>query len=215
MKNKFLVSILLFASILMMFPYRINASTYYDGHETLNFKEALAAEGIELANKDYAETDDQAIIYLFRGQGCGFCRSFLNFLNSISKEYGKYFKVVSFEVWNDSANNELMNEVATFTGEPAEGVPYIVIGDKVFGGYISDFDEDIKNQIMAQYDDDSYDVFKELKKSKGLSLSIDPVIAWNFVFVAIGTTVVVLVMKKNNEKVIEAINNKKTFGKGK
>jgi thiol-disulfide isomerase/thioredoxin len=215
MKKKLLVSLLFLVSLLMILPFKASAKTYYDDYKTLNLKEALEAEDIELLNTKYEETDDQAIIYLFRGQGCGYCRSFLSFLNSISEEYGKYFRLVSFEVWNDEANSALMQEVATLTGEAAGGVPYIIIGDQVFPGYISDWDEDIKSAIKAQYDDNSYDVFKELKKSKGVSLNIDPVIIWNFIFVTIGTVIICIMMKKNNEKVLTALENKRSYGKGK
>ncbi len=216
MKNKLLVIVLLFVSLLMVLPLNAFADLYYEGHNTLNLKEALEAEGLELENTSYTETDDQAIVYLFRGQGCGYCKAFLTFLNSISKQYGDKFKLVSFEVWYDESNNNLMNEVSEFTGEEAGGVPYIVIGKKVFPGYDSAWNEDIIKAITDLYDNQNYDVFKELSKSKSsLNIEIDPVIAWNFVFVAVATGVILFVMKKNNDKVLYAIDNKRTYGKGK
>ena len=119
------------------------------------------ASGID----DYKENDKQAVIYMFRGQGCGFCRAFLTFLKSITEEYGDYFKLVSYEVWNDEKNVELWDKVASVTGEEAGGVPYIVIGKKVFAGYATDgsYDDDIKKAIMDQYNNPSYDVVKETK----------------------------------------------------
>ena len=45
----------------------------------------------------YKENDKQAVIYMFRGQGCGYCRAFLSFLASIVDDYGEYFKLVSFD----------------------------------------------------------------------------------------------------------------------
>lgn len=216
MKNKLLVIVLLFVSLLMVLPLNAFADLYYEGNNTLNLKEALEAEGLELENTSYTETDDQAIVYLFRGQGCGYCKAFLTFLNSISKQYGDKFKLVSFEVWYDESNNNLMNEVSEFTGEEAGGVPYIVIGEKVFPGYDSAWNEDIIKAITDLYDNQNYDVFKELSKSKSsLNIEIDPVIAWNFVFVAVATGVILFVMKKNNDKVLYAIDNKRTYGKGK
>ena len=95
MKKKILTFLVTLGVILL--PLTANASLI-DEYEHKNFKDTLAAESIELKNKDYKETDDQITIYMFRGQGCAYCRSFLEFLNSISNEYGKYFKLVSFEV---------------------------------------------------------------------------------------------------------------------
>lgn len=138
--------------------------------KSLNLKEALQEEQIELdkAFENYKETDDQAIIYLFRGNGCGFCRAFLTFLNSIVGEYGKYFKVISYEVWYDQENNALLDSVSKYLDNPAQGVPYIVIGDKVFAGYAESYDDEIKSTIKALYDtkkDDRYDVMREMEEN--------------------------------------------------
>ena len=181
---------------------------YYDGYNHMNFKEVLEAEEFEPENKDYKETDDQAIIYLFRGQGCGFCRKFISFLNSISTEYGKYFKVISFEVWNDAANGDLMSKMPLVTEVEARGVPYIIIGDKVFDGYAESYDEAIKEQIMKQYKDPSYDVFKELKKteSKFEGFSNTAVIIFVFAFVMFGTIICVVNSNKNKHEIMNALN---------
>ena len=138
--------------------------------KSLNLKEALQEEKIELdkAFDDYKENDDQAIVYLFRGNGCGYCRAFLTFLNSIVGDYGKYFKVVSYEVWYNEENAALLDTVSKYLNNPAQGVPYIVIGDKVFAGYAESYNEDIKSAIKTLYDtkkDDRYDVFKEIEEN--------------------------------------------------
>ena len=159
MKKKILLFV---AMCLLVLPITTKAISI-DKYKTLNLKEALKEEEIDEAFKSYKETDKQATIYLFRGKGCGYCRAFLTFLNSIVDDYGKYFKVVSFEVWNDADNSALLNSVATFMNEPAGGVPYIIIGDKVFGGYAESYDEDIKKAIKDLYDSkDRYDVFAKM-----------------------------------------------------
>ena len=135
---------------------------------TLNLREALADEEIEETFKNYKETNDQITIYLFRGKGCGYCRAFLTFLNSITEEYGKYFKLVSYEVWNNQENANLMTEVANYLEQPAGGVPYIIIGDKVFAGYTSSYDDGIKQAITDLYNTSKkkrYDVFEQMKKN--------------------------------------------------
>ena len=208
MKNKLVLLLLVIA----LLPIKVFAKSMVDDYNTMNFKETLEAEGFTLENKDYKETDDQAIIYMFRGQGCGYCRAFLEFMNSISKDYGKYFKMVSFEVWNDSKNSELLNKVPLVTNQSAGGVPYIIIGEKVFGGYSSSYDEDIKKAIMAQYDDDSYDVMEKLDdmlngNNSGSSFAT---IFWTAFFVIAGTVAVIVVNNKNTNKIIAALGKKET-----
>ena len=162
MKKLILVFILVLGLAL---PLSAKAAT-----KSLNLKEALQEEQIELSDafETYKETDDQAIIYLFRGNGCGYCRAFLTFLNNIVGEYGKYFKVISYEVWYDQENNALLESVSKYLENPAQGVPYIVIGDKVFAGYAESYDNDIKSTIKALYDtnvSNRYDVMKEMEEN--------------------------------------------------
>ena len=208
MKKKLILLLLVVA----LLPLRVFAKSFIDDYKTLNFVDTLKAEEIELENKDYKETDDQAIIYMFRGQGCGYCRAFLNFLNSISKEYGKYFKLVSFEVWNDSTNSALLNKVPLVTNEAAGGVPYIVIGEKVFGGYASAYDEDIKAAIMAQYKDPSYDLMEKLDERLNGNTSSGTtsfaVVFWNAAFVVLAAVAIIVVNNQNTKKIIEAVGKK-------
>ena len=199
--------------MLALLPLSTYAKKYYDDYKTMGFKETLASEKIEIADTTYSddkEDDKVAVIYLFRGQGCKFCRAFLEYLNSISKDYGKYFKVVSFEVWYDSKNNELFNKVAALNGADLTklGVPYYVIGNEVFSGYREDYNENIKKAIMNQYQNHDGDVFEKLEKSekpKSETSSI-AMIFWIFLFVAFGTFVSCMVSAKNTEKVMKKLN---------
>lgn len=202
MKNKFLSIVSLF--LLLLMPLQISASTDY---EAKNLKETLAAEEIELAYPDYKETDDQITIYMFRGNTCGYCKAFLTFLNSITEEYGKYFKLESYEVWSNQKNGELMQEVGEFLGEQAGGVPFIIIGDKVFPGYNEVYDEDIKAAIKDLYDSNNrYDVFKEMKKAK-LMEKINSILSKVIPVVSvIGLVVVSIYVNKNNKLLTARIN---------
>ena len=49
----------------LIIPFKANAASL-EKFKTLGLTEALKEEGIELKNKDYKETKDQAIIYMFR-----------------------------------------------------------------------------------------------------------------------------------------------------
>ena len=182
-------------------------------YETMGLKETLASEEMELSNADYKETDNQVTIYLFRGLGCGFCRNFLTFLNSISKEYGEKFKLVSFETWNDNNNSELLGAISNFIGEPAEGVPYVIIGDQVFPGYTSSYDDGIKEAIDTLYATEvskRYDVFeayndKLVEDAKAEKSAAAKPIIWNFIFITIATIVIVCRVNKAKNEVVDAV----------
>ena len=209
MKKKIAIIALMLLSIII--PVKAFAKEQY---KTLNLEETLAEEGIEKKFTDYKETDDQVIIYLFRGKGCAYCRKFLEFLNGITDEYGKYFKLVSFESWYNEENSNLLGEISTFMGEQASGVPYIIIGDKVFGGYTESYDESIKNAIKTLYDSkDRYDVFEEYEYSKKWDKILNPsnftVIIWTICLVAVSTVVIVLTNRANTKKIVVAIENNK------
>ena len=172
MKKNLLYLLLVFA--IMIIPFGVNAGTTKilgEEYETKNFIETLDDEGLEKQFTNYEEGNDKINIYLFRGKGCGFCRAFLTFMDSITEEYGKYFNMVSFEVWNNENNWYLFNRVSYFKdNEIAQGVPYIIIGDKVFGGYSNTYDEDIKKAITDLYNTpkkERYDILAEVE-DKGL-----------------------------------------------
>ena len=209
MKKKIAIIALMLLSIII--PVKAFAKEQY---KTLNLKETLAEEGIEEKFSNYKETDDQITIYMFRGKGCAYCRKFLEFLNGITDEYGKYFKLVSFESWYNEENSNLLGEISTFMGEQASGVPYIIIGDKVFGGYTESYDESIKNAIKTLYDSkDRYDVFEEYEYSKKWDKILNPsnftVIIWTICLVAVSTVVIVLTNRANTKKIVVAIENNK------
>ena len=118
-------------------------------------------------------------------------------MNSITSEYGKYFNMVTYEVWNDSANAQLMEEVSNYLDNPAGGVPYIIIGDKVFAGYSTEYDESIKDAITTLYKTKKkarYDVFTEMKKHpKKTTKTIDGnnIIIWNIAFISFAAIILI------------------------
>ncbi len=180
---------------LVLLPISVRASEKYN---TLDFEATLADEELEHEYKEYKPNNDAITIYLFRGKGCGYCRAFLSFLNSITDEYGKYFVLESYEVWNDQANSTLLGEVSTYMGEEAGGVPYIVIGDKVFAGYAEQYDDGIKEAITTLYEtkkNKRYDVFTQMKKNpkknaSGSGVSSNSVIIWSLVFTVFSLIIV-------------------------
>ena len=169
--KKILTVLLVMVMVLPTFVFA-KSNKYIEKYKTMNFKETLKDESITLENKTYKENDKQITIYLFRGKGCPHCEDFLNFLNSISPEYGKYFKLVSFEVWYDKTNSELMSNVGKFLDKDIAGVPFIIIGDKTYAGYAETYDEDIKkaisNGFLIKVQEKDHCIFEtEIDKEKG------------------------------------------------
>ncbi len=97
-------------------------------------------------------------VYIFKGEGCGYCAKALTFFESLDDEYKSYFNLVEKEVWNDEENASKMQEVASYLNESVSGVPYIIIGEKTFQGFTEEYKEDIKKAIKAGYEnkDGSY-----------------------------------------------------------
>ena len=206
-------------SVLCLVPF--NAYAEEIEYKTLNLDEVLTEENIEHNFSNYKETDDQAIIYLFRGKECKYCKKFLAYLNSIVDEYGKYFKVVSYEVWYDNNNAALMEKVGTYLNKKAEGVPFIVIGDKVFGGYSESYNDQIIAAIKEQYNSkNEYDVMKKIKENnnkKEINLSDIAafIIIVNLFFIAVATVIIVLFNNKNKLDILEKLEEMDSIKKTK
>ena len=141
---------------------KINIPNNYISYD---FETVLSRLEINKSFTEYAPNEDAVNIYLFYRSSCIHCHNFLEFMNSITPEYGKYFKMVAYEVDNNQDNNNLMDEVASTLDKKAIGVPYIVIGNKVFRGYTDLYANDIKTAIMDLYEtsiNDRYDVMIDM-----------------------------------------------------
>lgn len=161
MKKKILSGFLVMISILLLIPGKVGASDVAITSQTL--EEASTSESISYTHSDLTVSEDKAVIYLFRGSGCSHCHEFLEYLNTLADTYGDKFYVVSYEVWNNTANASLMTNVGNVFGDDAEGVPYIVVGDKTFTGWDSSMEDSFKSAIDTLYNStDKYDVMAYL-----------------------------------------------------
>lgn len=108
-----------------------------------------------------ADDKKEITVYMFYGSTCPHCHDAMDFFDSIEEDYGKYFKLEKYEVWDtfSARRNKLMQDVATKMGTDKKklGVPYIVIGDKVFIGYAKNWDDDIEKAIVNKYNDETYE----------------------------------------------------------
>lgn len=208
--KKVWITLLLLA--VMILPTHVFA----DEIASQNLDKILTSKSITHDFSNYSENDDQAIVYLFYGQSCGYCQKFLEFLNSIIPEYGKYFKVVGYEVWSNSANSDLMDKAAKILDKNADGVPFIVIGNQVFTGYSSSYDDKIKSAIKKLYDtkkEDRYDILAEIEKGdsqKTSGVSSKAVILWNLAFTVVAVFVIYGITNSQNKALVAKIEDLET-----
>ena len=110
------------------------------------------ADGEEEVTTTIAPESNEVTVYFFRGEGCSHCAEAEAWFSSIEEEYGNYFKIVDYETWNDANNAKLMEKVAKARGEEAKGVPYIIIGNKSWSGFTTDYSTEMLEQIKKEYE---------------------------------------------------------------
>lgn len=150
--NKKILIIIMILSIVLL-PFNISAKELdMSKYKSTSLKEVFEEEKITFTEDDLEVGNDAVTIYLFRGKGCGFCSKFLNYVaTTLLKDYKGKINIVSYEVWYDSNNAELMENIEEFLDDDAGGVPYYVIGDKTFVGYAESMNKEITDAIDALY----------------------------------------------------------------
>ena len=169
-------------------------------------EEATATEATETATTTSSETDRTKVnIYMFRGEGCGYCAKALDWFESIKETEGKYYNLVTYEVWNDENNKAMMDKVANYMGDDVSGVPYIIVGEKTFQGFDDGYKAQILDQVHSEYTknvDDRFDVIKNIeagidkKKDNAITYVICGIILLLIVFVIIARN------KSGNEETV-------------
>ena len=154
---KYLVVLL---AIFLIMPFAVFAE-----EEASNNDENTTEETSSNDNSDSKKVN----VYFFRGEGCSHCAEAEEWFDSIKEKYSEYYNLIDYEVWYNTDNSDLMQKVADARGEEAEGVPYIIIGDKSWNGFDSSYEEDMINQIKSVYAQDvkdRYDIMTLLTDSK-------------------------------------------------
>ena len=128
-------------------------------------KPAIAEETAQVVSTNISEVN----VYMFRGEGCGYCAKALEWFEEIEESDGKYFNLITYEVWNDESNKALMDRVAKYMGEEVSGVPYIIVGKETFSGFDDTYKEKILNSINLEYAknvEERFDVIKDINENK-------------------------------------------------
>lgn len=209
MKKKMIIGLLLAVLLLPMhvFAEKIDIANY----NTTNLEEAFKDENIKYDLGSYKENDNQIPIYMFRGKGCVHCQDFLQYVSdTLVKQYGDKFKLITFETWYDTKNSGLLDKVINFFGEEKSAVPFIIIGDKHFLGYASSLNSEIEDAINTLYNSkDRYDVFEEMnKEEKKGTTSTAAVVIWNAVITAVGVGIVIWHNHSTKNQIIEELSKK-------
>ena len=144
----------------------------------------------------YAEGEEakEVNVYLFRGEGCPHCEEAIEWFKSIEEEYGSKFNIVDYETWYDEDNAELMQKVAEARGEKAEGVPYIIIGNKSWNGFTDSYESEMIAEIESEYEKaeaDRYDIMTlipegKTKKNSNKDKGSNDVLALIIILVVVG-----------------------------
>lgn len=156
MKKVFVTGLIIISSFFML-------QNVFAEVKTENLYEACETEGLTCDALDKEIDESLPNIYIFRGDGCGYCQRLLTYLGSIAKDYQDKVNFVVYEVGSNTDNWDLYEKVGAKFGDEISGYPYMVIGKYIFNGYASSDDEDIKEAIESFISSENpYDVVKEV-----------------------------------------------------
>ena len=151
--KKILFTILSFFVILGVANAQVSSETLWD---------ACESEGLDCVSKEKEYDDSLPNVYLFRGNGCPYCNSLIEFIDSVIDNYK--VNVIVYEVKNNSDNWSFYKKVGKEFNFTPSGYPYLVIGEETFDGYDTDYDEDIKTALdELQNSEEPYDVVEVIE----------------------------------------------------
>ena len=101
-------------------------------------------------------------LYLFYGDGCPHCASEKEFLNDMEQKY-EDLEIIEYEVWYDSDNQKLLNDVKEQLNIKTNGVPVTVVGDKTVVGWSEAHEEKLENIIKSYQENEYVDVVFQIK----------------------------------------------------
>lgn len=132
-----------------------------------NMKDNNEIKLTDMTEENISYSKEKINIYLFYGEGCPHCEELKNYLNSLDNKEKSYFDIYTFEVWNNSTNQQFMKESAKSLNKEVSGVPFLIIGNKTFEGYNESMNIKIKKAIKTEYKlNGKNDYYKEYKSAK-------------------------------------------------
>lgn len=132
-----------------------------------NMKDNKEIKLTDMTENNISYSKEKINIYLFYGEGCPHCEELKNYLNSLDNKEKSYFNIYTFEVWNNSTNQQFMKESAKSLNKEVSGFPFLIIGNKTFEGYNESMNIKIKKAIKTEYKlNGKNDYYKEYKSAK-------------------------------------------------
>ena len=132
-----------------------------------NMKDNKEIKLTDMTENNISYSKEKINIYLFYGEGCPHCEELKNYLNSLDNKEKSYFDIYTFEVWNNSTNQQFMKESAKSLNKEVSGVQFLIIGNKTFEGYNESMNIKIKKAIKTEYKlNGKNDYYKEYKSAK-------------------------------------------------
>ncbi|PID32299.1 hypothetical protein CR970_01320 [Candidatus Saccharibacteria bacterium] len=92
------------------------------------------------------ETTYKTHIYFFWGDGCPHCAKAKPFLEDLAASSDD-IELYKFEVYHDTANQDLLQRVSERLGVDSSGIPFTIIGDKPFIGYSGAFAKPMRERV--------------------------------------------------------------------
>lgn len=132
-----------------------------------NMKDNKEIKLTDMTENNISYSKEKINIYLFYGEGCPHCEELKNYLNCLDNKEKSYFNIYTFEVWNNSTNQQFMKDSAKSLNKEVSGVPFLIIGNKTFEGYNESMNIKIKKAIKTEYKlNGKNDYYKEYKSAK-------------------------------------------------
>ena len=112
-------------------------STQAENADQSTSKQSQRTEFARSHESDINLSDNKPNIYIFWGDGCPHCKALAKFISKLPAETKNKVNIYSFEVWGDKDNKSFMKNFGKYLNQDVRGVPFMVIGDKIFDGYSS------------------------------------------------------------------------------
>lgn len=121
-------------------------------------EETKSTQNQNINLENVTRDNNKVNIYFFWGSTCPHCKEEFAFFDEIEEEYGKYYNLYTFEVWQNYDNKTIMNAFASALNEEAKGVPYTIVGDVSFTGFGDVTKEKIIDAIKTKHQN-SHDIY--------------------------------------------------------
>jgi len=98
---------------------------------------SLLLIGKASAQEAALDTNEKVNVYFFYGEGCPHCAKEKPFLKELEEDYPE-IEVKYYEVWGNKENLDLMTDFAEKLDADVRGVPFTVIGEQYFIGWMDE-----------------------------------------------------------------------------